>query len=285
MKALKTVEEVAQSFQLKRMGHQYRGDCPLCQARKMELAVWEREGKLRCKCFYGGCDGQELFRLLVGLDGILPPAWGRQDVGLADSTRRVDAARRIWQETVNATGTLVERYLKGRGLSLEPFPTDLRFHPALWHEPSRQTLPAMVAAVRDESGEIRAVHRTFLDYSGRKAAVEPSKMSLAPIQGCAIRLAEAQEALGLAEGIETALSAQEMSGLPVWSAISAGNMRQLVLPETVREIVIFGDNGGAGEKAAQAAADIFNQEGLNVKIAFPPAGFGDFNDLLKGGMA
>jgi hypothetical protein len=78
-----------------------------------------------------------------------------------------------------------------------------------------------------------------------------------------------------------------MSEVPVWSAINAGNMKRLILPDFVREVVIFADNGRPGKKAANEAAAIFHQEGHKVRIAYPPEGYGDFNDLLKvkGGVA
>ncbi len=205
----------------------------------------------------------------------------------AKATEQTDAekiawARQTWQETIQAPGTLAETYLRNRAITL-PLPPEIRFHPGLKHSPSGQILPAMVAAVRDLQGQVRAIHRTFLDYEGRKAKVDMPKMSFAPILGCAVQLAEPGEILGLAEGIETALSAMQMSELPVWCAISAGNMKRLELPECVREVVIFGDNGGPGIRAAKESAAVFDQEGRKVRIAFPPDGYEDFNDLLKGG--
>lgn len=278
---MKTVQDIAETFHLKRQGGEYRGTCPICQARKAELAIWDDSGKLRCKCFYG-CNSRDLFLVLVGKETCQMPPVARPDT--AQNEQRSEWARRIWQETLSAKGTLVERYLQSRGITLN-VPADIRFHPGLKHTPSGQYFPAMACAVRDVQGNIQAIHRTFLDLDGAKLRHEISKMSLGPIRGCAIQLAVPGKVLGLAEGVETALSAMQMSELPVWCAVSAGNMREVLLPDPVREVVIFGDNGQAGEKAANDTAAILHQEGRTVRIAYPPEGYGDFNDLLKGGMA
>ena len=71
------------------------------------------------------------------------------------------------------------------------------------------------------------LHRTYLTADGSKASViSPRRlMSGTVAKGAAIRLAPAGEALGIAEGIETALSASALFGVPCWAAVNAG-MRQ-----------------------------------------------------------
>src|SRR3546814_9504080 len=65
----------------------------------------------------------------------------------------------------------------------------------------------MLAAVTDDSGLV-AVHRTFLDRKGRRARdlQHPRRLLGHPRTG-AVRLAPATDTLGIAEGIETAISA------------------------------------------------------------------------------
>jgi fumarate reductase subunit D len=36
------------------------------------------------------------------------------------------------------------------------------------------------------------------------------------------------------EGIETAMAVRRSAGVPVWAALSAGNMTAIVIPDTVR---------------------------------------------------
>ena len=192
---------------------------------------------------------------------------------------RVAAARRIWERARPISGTLAETYLRGRALTLHLPPT-LRY--ATLKHPSCGESPCMVAAVTVwPSKELRAVHRTFLAHDGRgKAQVEPNKMALGPIRGGAVRLAPLGETLAVAEGVETALSILQETGIPTWAALSTSGMRSLVVPETVREIIIAADADQAGISAAISAADRWTAQGRRVRITKTPPGC-DMNDLLR----
>jgi putative DNA primase/helicase len=132
-----------------------------------------------------------------------------------------------------------------------------------------------------------AIHRTFISADGSgKAAVEPDKASLGPVAGGAVRLARvrADQWLLVAEGIETTLSVMRACALPGWAALSAGGIKSLVLPPSANMVVICADNdaNGAGQRAANAAAERFLAEGRRVRLALPPLSGLDFNDLLRG---
>jgi putative DNA primase/helicase len=62
--------------------------------------------------------------------------------------------------TVWLAGTLAETYLAGRGLSLPKSP-DLLFHPDLTYWDTRTGYPALVAIVRNATGDRIAIHRTY----------------------------------------------------------------------------------------------------------------------------
>src|SRR5262249_54533100 len=71
----------------------------------------------------------------------------------------------IWQSAAPAGGTVVEAYLRSRGLHLAPSPM-LRFHAGLKHR-SGGRWPAMVAQVtRGSDGTPLAIHRTLLAVNG-----------------------------------------------------------------------------------------------------------------------
>ena len=128
------------------------------------------------------------------------------------------------------------------------------------------------------------VHRVYLREDGRGVApITGAKMMLGSIAGGAVRLAPAGPRLGLAEGIENALSAMQLySGLPVWAALSVGNLGRVVLPPVVREVVLLLDGDAPdspAEKAASRAALAFLKRGLEVQTIRPPAGQ-DLNDLV-----
>ena len=190
----------------------------------------------------------------------------------------------LWGECRAVEGTEGEVYLRWRGLP-SPYPPTIRFHPRLWHGPTRSAKPALVALVTDVDDRPVAIHRTYLRSSGRgKALVNQPKLSLGPIMGNAIRLApfDPRSPLVIGEGVETCLSAMVRGG-QAWSAVSAVNLAsEMKLPTEARDIVLLADNDPAGEEAVIAAYRRWRGEGRRVLITRPPDGFNDFNDLLLG---
>lgn len=215
-------------------------------------------------------------------EGSLDEAYAmvRAQLGLKGRVRTTTAmALKVWNETASARDTLVQVYLRSRAIVLPP-PEDLRYHHALKHRPSGFHWPAIVSARRNSSGAVVAVHRTYLADDGkRKAPVDPAKMDLGPPAGTAIRLAPVAAEIAVAEGIETALSVMQDSGLPTWAAGSAVALRLLDLPPEVCSVIICADGDESGRTAAQAAATRWRREDRRVRIAQAPEGK-DFNDLL-----
>jgi len=191
----------------------------------------------------------------------------------------------IWDASATTPGTLVENYLRSRGLNLPP-PTTLRFHAGLRH-PSGGVWSAMVALVtHGTDGTPVAIHRTLLAVDGNgKAPVEPAKMMLGPCRGGAVRLGRVQtdQWLIIAEGIETTLTVMEACGLPGWAALSASGIKNLILPPEASKVLICADNdpNGSGQRAAREAAERFLREGRRVRIATPLNSGTDFNDTLR----
>ena len=85
------------------------------------------------------------------------------------------------------------------------------------------------------------------------------------------------ERLGVAEGIETALSLAHAFE-PVWSVIDAGNLAALPVLGGVECLLIAADNDLAGIKAANECALRWNKEGVEVRITQQPQN--DLNDAL-----
>ena len=203
-----------------------------------------------------------------------------QPHGRDGADQRCELARRIWRESRPALGTPVTTYLKGRGITTPP-PPSLRYHGALRHSPTNLDLPAMIAAVQAPDRSLIGVHRTYLTMDGtNKAPVSSAKMMLGRCAGGAVRLARANGRLAVCEGIETALSVQQETGIPTWAALSAPGMTALILPPDIRDVTLAPDGDEAGERAAREAAKRFVREGRRVHIARPPHG-ADFNDVLS----
>ena len=55
----------------------------------------------------------------------------------------------------------------------------------------------------------------------------------------------------------------------------------MVLPDTVESVAIYGDNGEAGHKFANQAADVFWRQGRKVRLVFPVEPFDDFNSVIQ----
>jgi len=136
-----------------------------------------------------------------------------------------ESINRLWREATCLVDSPAERYLAGRGISMRS--PDLRYHPRtpLGPEGAVKFLPALLAAVRTDLGVI-ALHRTFLEFKTfRVASFDGPKRALGALGRGAVRLHGPRGGkLGLAEGIETALSAKELFGHPL-----LGNARDRAL--------------------------------------------------------
>lgn len=185
----------------------------------------------------------------------------------------------LWQAAIDIGGSPAQAYLKRRGIIQQP-PLSLRFQPSCYHSKTKKHYPAMIAAVtRWPDNAPCAVHRTYLQ-GDKKADIQPNKMMLGAVTGGAVRLGSADLVIVVAEGIETALSVQQETGIPAWAVLSASNYKSLLLPRTIKEIIVAADHDAAGIKAAYEAAAQWARQGLTVKVVFPPVFGTDFNDLL-----
>jgi hypothetical protein len=240
-------------------------------------------------CF-AGCPWETVKRDLtrVGLLEAFEPSNGTSRLKLKfpsqepqpeNDDSRQDAATEIWQATEPIENTLAATYLEARELHL-PWPIWLRYHGALKHAPTNLRFPALVAGVTNGGGKFIAVHRTYLkmDGSGKAAVISP-KMALGSLQDGAVRLGRAGKVLGLAEGIETGLSAMQLFGIPVW-AVLGSRFDRVTVPVGVIEVQIFADNGAPGQEAAAKARGTFTKAGKRFAIRRPPESFGDWNDAL-----
>ncbi|MBD0274074.1 MAG: toprim domain-containing protein, partial [Acetobacteraceae bacterium] len=238
-----------------------------------------------------GCTMRDAWEwALAWLDGAPAPRARAALQGQANAPdkwrRTAGLARRIWSEAVPPAGTLVERYLRCRGLDL-PAGAPLRFHPACPRGAERW--PAMLAPMTDPAtGEFCGVHRTFLARDGGGKAPdgpggEPCKMMAG--RAGVVRLMPDEEvgtSLGLAEGIETALAvAQRFGWRPVWAAGSAPAIRAFPVLPGVECLTVFADadDGGAGRDAAETCAARWAGAGREGRVWVAPRGE-DFADTL-----
>lgn len=285
---------------LKGHWHGNRGSCrcPAHDDRDPSLSVTQRPDRVLVHCF-AGCPQTDVIAALrsQGLwpdrdeSGIRqqpkPPAIPR---GLdADEISNMQAAREIWSRAVPIERTAASLYLWSRSLDTTRLPPTLRAASALYNAEVKKPYPALVAAIQDGSGRVTAVQRTWVLHrveinrtmpaKGSRAPLKTAKKTLGPIGDGAIRLAKPDITLGIAEGLETGLSARQIFRLPIWVSCGAWRMGKLALPNIVARVVIFGDNGSEGEKAAWRAAHEYEAQGYTVGVELPPAEFEDWNEF------
>jgi putative DNA primase/helicase len=258
------------------MGGYWMACCPSHPDSKASLSIRASDnGKPLFKCF-AGCPFDAINAALGG--PLFTRAIAGQVAPPPDAKNRTEFAQRLWRASTPANGTIVENYLRSRCIKI--LPPSLRFNSCMKH-PVGIFAPGMVAIVQGPDGQLTAIHRTFLKDDGSgKAELDPPKMALGPIRGGAVRLAAAGSRLAVAEGLETALSVQQATGLASWATLGTSNLVRLALPAFVREVFISADADSAGERAAQAAAHRLMREGRTVHI-IRPKGSNDFNDRLR----
>jgi len=256
--------------------------CPAHDDRTPSLSVRIGTTSLLLKCF-AGCDTRDVIRAIrrVGvLDGDrIVALHDNQPDSRGDDDRHRQAAIRLWGAARPVEGTVGERYLATRGLS--PPYRQVRFHARtpLGRGADRVHLPALVAAVRDDSGII-AVQRTFLHESGTKRGMVQPRRTLGRLGSGAVRLTPAGERLGLAEGYETACAAMQILRLPVWASLGSTRMAHVAIPPAVRTVVLLPDHGHAGILAEAAARAAFLAQGFRVETVWPPTWASDWADVL-----
>jgi len=279
-------------------------------------------------CLFGGDKKQALAWAIswLGLDDFSPDRLKqtRRTAEKRKSERELESrhqkmktrkhAHKIWidAEPIIA-GTLVDKYLKGRGIDiskLEFRPGSIRFASAIREPSTKQDFPAMVTCINGVTGNFAAVHRTFLqvlpDGQVVKADVRDSKMVLGSFKGGCIRLWRGEDIdpetgeikrglpwgkikqpcrLTIIEGIEDGLTiALVKSDRRIAASVTIAHMSMMMLPECFEEVQIIADNDKEDSKAAAAlntAITNFQKQGRKVFISRAPAGFKDVNELLN----
>jgi putative DNA primase/helicase len=283
-----------------RSGTWWRSRCPVHGSRGGTLALRDGDRGLLVHC-HAGCDRRDILAELRRL-GLLNNYGGsagayrpdpdemerRREAEAADRRRRIALALDIWGTSYPAPGTIVESYLRSRGIT-KPVPTTLRMHGALGpygrHHVSGERRPQMLGLVEHVEPGAVGVHRTFLAIDGsQKATLDPQRVFHGLVAGGAVRLGLAGPTLAVTEGIENGLAVLQATGIPTWAALSASGLRTVILPPEARMVLVAADNdeNGVGQRAAYNTARRFLREGRRVKVIVPPEPNTDWNDVLCG---
>ena len=256
--------------------------CPAHDDRTPSLGVSLGRGAILLHCF-AGCD-QESVLAALARDGVPAsalfsggPIEPKMDTGLA--AKPSAAALRIWRDAKPLHTSPAKAYLENRGILAAS--SALRFHPRtpLGPKGCSRFLPAMIAAVSLDEGTI-AIHRTFLSGNA-KADFDKPKRALGALGEAAVRLfAPVSGKLGLAEGIESAMSAYALTGIPVWATLGNERFGLVGVPESVTELHLFVDHDAGGELAASRGLSAYARDGRTIQVRKPSSHDTDWNDEL-----
>ena len=275
------------------------GPCPMCGGKdRFRFDNKMGSGSWICSACGAG-DGMELAKQFTGMEfkdvaskidsiiGNLKPDSAQHVTGeMSDDDRRL-ALRKVYAETKQLeTGDLGDVYLQYRGIWEHTYPSSLRYADKLL-DGQGGLKPCLVAMVVDVNGKPCSMHRTFLADDGKGKALMESPRKMMPgtlPKGACIRLSDGDvpEHVGIAEGVETAMSACNLFDLPVWSVVNTSLMERWEAPEGVKAVTIFvdSDENFAGHKAAYALAHKLSLHGILVDLQFPGSTGDDFNDVL-----
>lgn len=261
--------------------------CPGCggndrfrvNTRRIEHGVWFCGGEAK-----GGLDlcmhvsGQEFREVAARIEEL---------VGKDDSPRQV--IKTATDHALEMARPLRRsRYLESRGIRQLPGIGLLGVESLEYREDGKLlgSYPAILAPLV-RNNKIVTVQATYLE-GGKKAPVSVPKKTLPgryeTINGAVVPLGvmDPDLPLGFAEGVETALSAAQMFGHPVWATLSTAGMRSADWPKEMRRAVIYADNDAslAGHAAAWHLAHRMAVRGVEVEVRFPARVGTDWNDEL-----
>ncbi|WP_232313862.1 DUF7146 domain-containing protein [Sphingobium sp. TCM1] len=265
--------------------------CPAHKDNSPSLSVRVGDSALLFKCF-AGCDTRDVIHEILRLEEkalLNVESAANAPASMGTDLWRRQIAQRVWDEARPLSGTPAELYLRRRRIAI--LPRSLRFHPRtpLGQGNDVDFRPAMIAALHDggfhREGRFIAIQRTFFERDDARRArdLADPRMTLGRPERAAVMLAPATSVLGLAEGVETAISAMMLFGIPVWATLGAERLHQIAIPEYVTRLILFPDNDIAGEIGAANALETYAMPGRDIAIEFPPSGSKDWNDLLREG--
>lgn len=196
-----------------------------------------------------------------------------------------EAARRLIRMSQPIYGTLVQAYLRERGITDLRGTGSLHFQPRCYYRPDEhsqtETWPAMIAAVTDVDDKTTGAHRTWLDPRRRdKAPIDTPRRAMGDLLGNAVRFGIGGEVMAAGEGIETVLSLRQvLPDLPMLAALSAAHLAAILFPDTLRRLYIVRDNDPAGDGARDTLVERADAAGIEAIVISPE--LGDFNEDLR----
>ncbi len=246
-------------------------DCPICEGKKkFRISEFNGEPSYICVCGSGN-----MFKLLcevtaksfADIASDIDTKYGNdsRDGFNPEPKKKID-----YHSLPEIDGTNAQIYLKSRGINILPKHC-VRF------EPSSNSMHAIAI---DPNMRPAYIHRTYLDGAVKR---ERKMETVSKCQNFSVRMFPIDSCIGIAEGIESGLSAAQIYKMPVWAVLNTSGMKNFRAPLGVRTLIIYADNDrhAAGLAAAFHCAHhnvLCKNDVTRVVVKWPNSG--DFNDHL-----
>jgi putative DNA primase/helicase len=298
------IDQIADQHGLELRGKNNRsGPCPHCGGTD-RFSINLKKRLFYCRRCERGGDVIELVRFITGITfpqavirlAGLPVSLSRHNEAhraererdQEDDALRIKQAQGLWSEGVTPLDTPAQKYLAARKLLLpqELCNSVLRFHGECpWsNEAGEIEHRAVLLATfrRVDTGQLTAVHRILVDEPQRWPKTK--RRMLGVVSGAAIKLGSPVNGLlAIAEGVENAMAANQLSRGPAWAVGSVGAIKDFNPPTGIIKIKFVGENDKANRPAAYACAERLRAIGIECTYLRPPKRVKDFNDILLEG--
>lgn len=251
--------------------------CPAHDDGRPSLSVRDGDTRVLFHCF-AGCESARIAEIVNRGDEWPEPDWESRK-SAKSAPDRATLARSIWDGLQAHLWGPSLAYLQRRGIAGAS--AALRHDPAAIYTDEggqRRTAPALTILFSDEDGD-RAIQRVFLTADGHKLPIADNKRFLGLRAGATARLTPPARIIGIAEGVEDAMSVTALYDVPCWAAGGIENYRNLTFPPEVQRIVLFTQHGPEAERAIGRGRANLTEKQRTLDIAFPEAEM-DWNDML-----
>lgn len=264
--------------------------CPLCERKGSSgMRINEYQGDCSYICVCGTGSG---FSLLMEMTGKAFAEIAKEiDRIIGNVSKQIKqplpkSQKKVLDELQPINGTWSEYYLKSRGILGLPTMSVNHCSSVPYYDQDGKKVAnyeAMVSTVTDaKTLEPLQLHYTYLDGS-KKIDRKVRNLTDIDFKMPVVRLMDAEKSLGVAEGIETALSAHDKYNIPCWATVNSLFLKRFRAPAGVTKLFIFADNdksltGHAAAFECARANLTAKNDVVEVVIAWPDE-LGDFNDL------
>ncbi|MFG6089008.1 toprim domain-containing protein [Enterobacter soli] len=281
--------------------HHFRGKCPLCDS-VGKFRIDDRDGGGTWICTCGSGDGLKLVTETQGkpfnevcreIDALIGNTFRRDKVPeTSDASKLRRKVLNNFAKMSPLRGTSGAEYLNSRGIY--QLPTDaVRLNPKQRH--NGRVYQSIYSLATDDKGELCYLHQTLLD-GAKKADIGASAKRQKSLQednyldharSIAIRMFPVASTLGIAEGIETALSAYQIYKVNTWATMTANFMKKFRVPAGVKHLIIFADRDETSATGLAAACEcahanlVAKNDLQRVSVYWPD--HDDFNNMLMNG--